>query len=49
MDQTLISIAMLKVKFDNREDYLSYLNPFILHILSIYDREIITDVDIADL
>lgn len=49
MDQTLISIAMLKIKFDNREDYLSYLNPFIEYILSIYESDIITDINITNL
>lgn len=47
---TLTSLAMLKVNADaEKRDYLEYLRPFVLQILSSYKIEPITDVQIAHL
>jgi len=45
---TLISLAMLKVNFDiKRCDYLEYLKPFVLCVLSTKSFEIINDEEVS--
>ena len=40
---TLTSLAILKVSIDRRRDYLSYLRPFVLHVLANSTPEPVTD------
>jgi|GEM_PF-552924 len=45
---TLTSLAMLKVTIDQGGDYLDYLNPFVLHVLSRYRPSPIIDSKIKE-
>ena len=40
---TLTSLAILKVNLDHGRDYLDYIRPFILNVLTVEHPEIITD------
>ena len=46
--ETLTSLAMLKVKIDQGGDYLDYLRPFILHVLTECKPDPVTDLVIHD-
>ena len=45
---TLTSLAMLKVNIDHGKDYLDYLSPFVIHILTEKQQDIIIDKNIKD-
>jgi len=45
---TLTSLAMLKVTIDQGGDYLDYLKPFVLHVLSKYRPSPIIDSKIKE-
>lgn len=47
--ETLTSLAMLKVKIDQGDDYLDYLRPFILQVLVDKKPDPVTDRVICDL
>jgi len=40
---TLVSIAMLKVQIDSQKDYLDYLVPFVIDVLSLKKPEVINE------
>lgn len=47
---TLTSLAMLKVNLDTQErDYLDYLVPFVIHVLSTYRPDPLTDAGVRGL
>jgi hypothetical protein len=46
--ETLTSLAMLKVRIDERGDYLDYLKPFILQVLIDYHPEPVFDKTVHD-
>lgn len=46
--ETLTSLAMLKVHVDRGEDYLYYLQPFILQVLVVHKPDLITDAIVRD-
>ena len=48
-NNTLTSLAILKVNVDHGRDYLDYLRPFILHVLVENNPERITDSVVRDL
>ena len=48
-NNTLASLAILKVNVDHGRDYLDYLRPFILHVLVENNPERITDSVVRDL
>lgn len=45
---TLTSLAMLKVKIDQGQDYLDYLRPFVLHVLCEQKPDPVTDTVVHD-
>ncbi len=46
---TLTSLAMLKVHVDQGQDYLDYLQPFVLQVLVAHAPEVITDASVRNL
>ena len=44
---TLTSLAMLKIRLDTKHDYLDYLVPFVLHVLSLNPAEPITEQSVG--
>lgn len=46
--ETLVSLAMLKVRIDAGRDYLDYLRPFVIHVLTLDRPERVTDQDVRD-
>ncbi|MES1195485.1 MAG: hypothetical protein ABUL58_00880 [Steroidobacter sp.] len=44
---TLSSLAMLKVSIDTGSDYLEYLRPYVLHILSKTPPDIVSDTSVS--
>ncbi len=44
---TLSSLAMLKVSIDGGGDYLEYLRPYVLHVLSQFKPEVVSDATVA--
>ena len=46
--ETLTSLAMLKVRVNQGQDYLDYLQPFVLHSLFVHRPDPITDAVVQD-